>query len=76
MNWWGAKHIVTANQFCGMQYSDERIKRSPSSRSQNLFDILNIDLKERKMRIFRYGASANLDGQEGNRFLNVGGLSF
>lgn len=76
MNWWGTKHIVTANQFCGMQYSDERIKRTPSSRSQNLFDILNIDLKERKMRVFRYGASANLDGQEGNRFLSDGGLSF
>lgn len=76
MNWWGAKHIVTANQFCGTQSSDERIKRIPSSKSQNLFDILNIDLKERKMRIFRYGASANLDGQEGNRFLNVGGLIF
>ena len=71
-NYWGGIHIVTANQFCGTDYSDERILRLPGTRSQNLFDILNIDLKKRKLRVIRYGASANLDGQEGNRFLPDG----
>lgn len=72
MNWWGVAHIVTANQFCGKEASDERILRQAGTRSQNLFDIVNIDLKERKLRVIRYGASANLDGQEGNRFLKDG----
>ena len=72
MNWWGVQHLVTANQFCGSQFSDKNIIRTPGSRSQNLFDILNIDLKKRRIRVVRYGASANLDGQEGNRFLPDG----
>ena len=71
-NWDGIWHFVTANQFCGEEYSDPYIERLPGTRSQNLFDIVNIDLKERKLRVIRYGASANLDGQEGNRFLKDG----
>lgn len=71
-NWWGITHIVTANQFCGKEYSDSQIERVSGTRSQNLFDILNIDLKERRLKVFRYGASANLDGKEGNRFLPEG----
>lgn len=72
MNWWGAVHLVTANQFCGKEYSDERIERTPGTNSQNLFDILNIDLKKRKLRVIRYGASANLENKGGNRFLPDG----
>lgn len=72
MNWWGAQHLVTANQFCGKEFSDERIERKVGTKSQDLFDIINIDLKERRMRVIRYGASANLDGLEGNRFLPDG----
>lgn len=72
MDWWGAKHFVTANQFCGNEFSDERIIRTPGTSSQNLFDILNIDLRQKKIRIIRYGASANLDGLNGNRFLSDG----
>lgn len=72
INWDGILHIVTANQFCGKDFSDKRIEREAGTRSQNLFDILNIDLREHRLRVIRYGASANIDGQMGNRFLPEG----
>jgi len=71
----GINHIVTANQYCGGDFSDNRIVRLPATRTQNLFDILNIDLVQRKIRVFRYGAGANCYGEGGDRFL-PDGISF
>ena len=74
-NYDGINHIVTANQFCSDASSDKRIVRVPYTRTQNLFDILNIDLVQRKIRVFRYGAGENCYGEGGDRFL-PDGLSF
>ena len=74
-NYDGINHIVTANQYCSDEYSDKRIVRVPATRTQNLFDILNIDLVQRKIRVFRYGAGENCYGEGGDRFL-PDGLSF
>ena len=74
-NYDGINHIVTANQFCSDAYSDKRIVRVPYTRTQNLFDILNIDLVQRKIRVFRYGAGENCYGEGGDRFV-PDGLSF
>lgn len=74
-NWWGVRHFVTANQFCGEEYSDATIKRCLGDRTQNLFDILSLNLTERKIRIIRYGAYSNKDENYGNRYL-LNGQSF
>ena len=74
-NYDGINHIVTANQFCSDAFSDKRIVRVPYTRTQNLFDILNIDLVQRKIRVFRYGAGENCYGEGGDRFV-PDGLSF
>lgn len=71
----GTHFITTANQFCGNYWSDIRINRVAGTRSQNLFDILNIDLTQRKIRVIRYGAGANCFGDGGDRFLPEG-ISF
>lgn len=74
-NWSTIHHIVTANQFCGSNYSDKRIIRVPGTSTENLFDILNIDLFQRKIRVIRYGAGVTCYGTGGDRFL-PDGLSF
>ena len=71
----GINQIITANQFCGDTASDIRINRVAGTRSQNLFDIINLDLLQRKIRIIRYGAGANCYGVGGDRFL-PDGISF
>lgn len=57
-NYNGINHIVTANQFCDDRSADNRIVRIAATRTQNLFDILNIDLVQRKIRVFRPGPTA------------------
>ena len=74
-NYDGINYIVTANQYCSDASSDKRIVRVPYTRTQNLFDILNIDLVQRKIRVFRYGAGENCYGEGGDRFV-PDGLSF
>ena len=71
----GVQNIATANQFCGEGSSDIKLKRVAYTKTQNLFDVVNIDLKARKIRCFRYGAGVNCFGEGGNRFL-PDGLSF
>ena len=75
VNWDGVQQIVTANQFCGENASDLRIKRVALTATQNLFDLFVIDLKAKKIRAIRYGAGINCYGTGGNRFL-PDGLSF
>lgn len=74
-NWNGVQNIFTANQFCGEYYSDDRVKRTAGTHTQNLFDIFSIDLPKRKIRAIRYGAGLNCYGIGGDRFL-PDGLSF
>ena len=71
----GINQIITANQFCGDTASDLRINRVAGTRTQNLFDIINLDLVQRRIRIIRYGAGANCYGEGGDRFL-PDGISF
>ena len=52
--------------------SDARIVRIPGTSVQNCFDILNIDTRKRKIRMFRYGAGVNCYGVGGDRFLPDG----
>ena len=74
-NWDGVQHIITANQFCGETASDIRLSRVAGTSTQNLFDIINIDLKQRKIRVIRYGAGVNCYGEGGDRFV-PDGLNF
>lgn len=54
-NYNGINHIITANQFCGEEYCDIRLNRVVGTSTQNLFDIINIDLIQRRIRVIRYG---------------------
>lgn len=71
----GINNIWTANQFCGDYPADRRIIRIAGSNTQNLFDIISIDLLHRKIRAIRYGAGVTCFGEGGDRFID-NGLSF
>ena len=69
----GCIHLIwTLNNSCTTESSDARIVRIPGTPVQNSFDIVNIDTKMRKIRIFRYGAGTNCYGKGGDRFLPDG----
>lgn len=58
----------SATNLCG----DARIARPLGTSLQNSFDILNIDTRKRRIRIFKYGAGLNCYGSGGDRFLPDG----
>ncbi len=71
----GINLIWTANGSATTDYSDARLARVLGTSTQNCFDILNIDTRKRKIRMFRYGAGVNCYGIGGDRFL-PDGLSY
>lgn len=71
----GIVAIRTASGHCGFGASDTRINRIPATNTQNLFDIVSIDLRTKKIRYFRYGAGVTCYGLGGDRFL-PDGLSY
>lgn len=71
----GINNILTANQLCGENSADIRLKRVAHTKTQNLFDTFVIDLKARTIRAFRFGAGITCYGNGGDRFL-PNGLSF
>lgn len=71
----GVNNILTANQLCGENSADIRLKRVAHTKTQNLFDTFVIDLKARTIRAFRFGAGVTCYGNGGDRFL-PNGLSF
>ena len=68
----GINFIWIVNGSCTDVASDARIVRIPGTAVQNCFDILNIDTRKRKIRMFRYGAGVNCYGVGGDRFLPDG----
>ena len=67
--------IVTAQNACITVVSDQRLIRLKESSTQNLFDLVSIDTKTRKIRIVRHGAGITCFGGGGDRFM-PDGLSF
>lgn len=68
----GINRIWTLNQMCSWRSSDVRVGRFPETNTQNAFDILIVDVVNRKIRTIRFGAGKNCYGKEGNRFLPNG----
>lgn len=73
--WKGMNFIWVNNISCLIQPSNLALQRVPNTVMQNCFDVLNIDTKKRKIRIFRYGAGKDCYGNGGDRFL-PDGLSY
>ena len=68
----GINLIWTLNNSASTCCSDARIARVLGTSTQNSFDIVNIDTRERKIRIFKYGAGVNCYGVGGDRFVPDG----
>lgn len=68
----GINIIYTRNASCSQRSGDARVVRIPGTVTQNAFDIVNIDTRTRKIRMFRYGAGVNCYGEGGDRFLPDG----
>lgn len=68
----GINLIWTLNNSASTCCSDARLARIIGTSTQNSFDIVNIDTRERKIRIFRYGAGVNCYGIGGDRFVPEG----
>ncbi len=68
----GINVIWSLNSSASSLYGDARVMRYPGTPTQNAFDILNIDTKNRKIRMFRYGAGVTCYGIGGDRFLPDG----
>lgn len=68
----GIHLIYTTNASASQRSGDSRLLRIPGTVTQNAFDIVNIDTKTRKIRMFRYGAGVNCYGDGGDRFLPDG----
>lgn len=68
----GINVIYTLNQSATSVSGDARLVRIPGTVTQNAFDIVNIDTRHRRIRLFRYGAGVNCYGTGGNRFLPEG----
>lgn len=68
----GINLIWSLNSSSSSLYGDARIMRYPGTSTQNAFDIVNIDTKNRKIRLFRYGAGVTCYGIGGDRFLPDG----
>lgn len=71
----GIQMIWSLNGSCTIASSDNRVARIPGSSTQNSFDLISIDLKDKKIRIVKYGAGVTCYGAGGDRFL-PDGLSF
>lgn len=68
----GIHFIYSLNQSATTVSSDARVARVLGTVTQNAFDILNIDTRHRKIRMFRFGAGMNCYGEGGSRFLPHG----
>ena len=68
----GLHLIWTLNNSAIIASGDARIARVPGTVTQNSFDIVNIDTRERRIRLFRYGAGQDCYGVGGDRFLPDG----
>ncbi len=68
----GIHFLYCLNQSATTVSSDARVARVPGTVTQNSFDILNIDTRHKKIRMFRFGAGVNCYGVGGNRFLPEG----
>ena len=68
----GINVINTTNGSCAHQFGDSRIARVPGTASQNAFDLISVDTRERKIRIVRYGAGVTCYGEGSDRFLPDG----
>ena len=68
----GINVIWSLNSSASSLYGDARVMRYPGTPTQNAFDILNIDTRNRKIRMFRYGAGVTCYGIGGDRFLPDG----
>ena len=68
----GINLIWSLNSSASSLYGDARVMRYVGTSTQNAFDVVNIDTLNRKIRIFRYGASLTCYGVGGDRFLPDG----
>lgn len=68
----GINIIYTLNGSATNECGDARVARVLGTATQNSFDILNIDTRERKIRLFKYGAGKNCYGIGGDRFVPEG----
>lgn len=68
----GINLIWTLNNSATTVCSDARVARIKGTSTQNAFDVLNIDTRHRKIRVFRYGAGKNCYGVGGDRFSDTG----
>ncbi len=68
----GINLIYTRNASASARSGDARVARIVGTCTQNAFDILNIDTRTRKIRMFRYGAGMNCYGEGGDRFVPEG----
>lgn len=68
----GINVIYSLNSSCTMRCGDSRVARIKGTSTQNSFSIFNIDTRERRIRIFRYGAGTNCYSEGGDRFLPDG----
>lgn len=71
----GIPIIYIIHGACTSISSDPRVARIPGTCTQNAFDVVNIDTKHRKIRVFAYGATTTCYGESGDRFL-PDGLSY
>lgn len=71
----GINMIWTLNGGCYSGSADSRVVRLPNTTTQNSFDLISIDSKERKIRVVKYGAGINCFGEEPYDFM-PNGLSF
>lgn len=71
----GIHLIWTLNNSASTVCGDSSVVRIPGTSTQNAFDIVNVDTRHRKIRIFRFGAGINCFGIGGDRFL-PDGLSY
>lgn len=71
----GINVICIGNNSATSVSSDSRVARIPGSSTQNLFDVVSVDLEKKKIYTTRYGAGLNAFGVGGDRF-KPDGLSF
>ena len=68
----GVNLIWTLNNSSTDCAGDARVARIPGTVTQNSFDLISIDTRERRIRIVKYGAGVNCYGAGGDRFLPDG----
>ncbi len=66
-------NIIYIIHGCGSVISsDPRVARISGTCTQIAFDVVNIDTRHRKIRVFAYGATTTCYGESGDRFLPEG----